>query len=536
MNPNATWDYPTSPIYQWPENQPPFTPNVQVAPEIYPMIPQLAAKIANMAGVLAPTTPVRMFCYNTLSTNNWANEAYASVIKLVADLIITQQEHPDRIISDVLSCYSSALAANNTMLYNSLPPGMKVAIGDNYRTYNDMLKLTASVSQPRSQRVAQHGAQPYQQTRPTLQPRQPQGNRTSQSAINTNTFSGQPAPRVFTAKPAETVKNVITRPIARSPQPIPVKNEVESNTVQGEKEMDRNKHALVYGGVIFPGANIEQKASLERIEEAIAQVKDPTVAEIRNLEPSYDLSVTGAIVDAISEALGGEDGKGKIIPKLMNHINPVMAMVDLSLIAGKMHEQFTFSDLARLIITFIQETAKDDPELRRNHYAWAAQVDRVMTELINSWLRGTFNNKITIDSFLYDAGDLPGVISTKYDQAGVRAFNRFQNSLMSQQSKGDNADLEFLKDSGIKDYTAFIVPYMLFITTETAASLNYDITPKLKRVVRESTSRLYQLLSNLSRIANARHTVRNVLVTVDGHRYEFFESGLGEDAFHIVEI
>lgn len=531
MNPTVAWDYPTSPIYQWAENQPPFTPNVMVAPEIYPMIPSLAAKIANTAGALATTTPVRMFCYNTLSANNWANEAYASVIKLVADLIITQQDHPDRIINDVLCCYSSALAANNTMLYNALPPGMKVAIGDNYRTYNEMLKTTASLSQPRG-----HVAQHYQQARPTLQPRQPQPNRTAQSAVMTNTFSNQPAPRVFSAKPAETSKNIIARPVARSPQPIPVAKEADSNTIQGEKEMDRNKHALVYGGVVFPGANIEQKVSLERIEEAIAQVKDPTVAEIRNLEPSYDLSVTGAIVEAISEALGSEDGKGKIIPKLLNHVNPVMAMVDLSLIAGKMHEQFTFADLSRLIVTFIQETAKEDPELRRMHYAWAAQVDRIMTELINIWLRGTFNNKITIDSFLYDAGDLPGVISTKFDQAGVRAFNRFQSSLMSQQSKGDNADLEFLKDAGIKDYTTFIVPYTLFTTTETAASLNYDISPKLKRVVRESTNRLYQLLSNLSRIANARHTVRNLLVTADGHRYEFFESGLGEDVFHIAEI
>lgn len=523
MNPNVPWDFPTSPIYQWAENQPPFVPAIQVAQEVYPMLPALAAKIANVAGQLAGTTPIRMYCYNTLSAGNWANDAFTQVLKLTADLIVVQRENPDHVINNVLGCFSSALAANNTMLFQSLPPNLKMAVGENYRIYNEMLASTAQ---------AGNG---YRAVLPQQRPMQrpPQGQRTS--AVQTNTFSNLPSPRVHSPR-ADLPKNIITKPVTRAPQPLPAANAVETNIVQGENEMDRNKHALVYGGVVFPSAEIGHKENLTRIEEAISKVKDPTVQEIKDLEYFFDISLTGVIHEAVADVMTQHDGENVIVPKLIGLLQPILSTVDLVHVFSKARECYTLADLAKLIVTYVQETAKDDPELRRRHFAWVSQVDRVMTEAINAWLAGTFFSKVSIDSFLYDACDLASYLSSKYDRAGISAFNRFQSNLMTQQSIAGTPDIDFINESGIKDYECIVIPHCLFTTTETAATLNYDITRKMKRVVRESTSRLYQLLSKLILISRAHHAVRSIIITADGHRYEFFESGLGEDVFHILEI
>lgn len=539
MNPIASWDFPTTPIYQWPENQPPYLPAVQVASDLYPLIPMIAAKIANIAGALAPSTPVRMFCYNTLSASNWVNEAFTAAVKMVADLLSIQRtgqytaQQIDNVVSDYLGCFSSALAVNNTQLYNSLQPNLRMAVGENYRTYNEMVAVCNQVNgtgRGHPARPSLH--QPMQQTM-QQPPRVPQGNRNANNSVQTNTFSNQPAPRVYSPKP-DVTKTILTRPVQRAPQPV-VTKQIETDIVQGEKEMDRSKHALVYSGVVFPTAPSEHKVNLERLEEAIAEIKDPTVAEIRNLEWGFDYSFDGAVYEAMSESMGIYADMNVVVPRLVGMVHPILSTVEIGKVFDKLGDQFTFADMARLLVVYVQETSKEDAALKRAHFAWLAQVDRVMTKLINNWLAGTFYNKTSIDSFLSDAGDLASFISTKYDRAGTAAFNRFQMAML-----GTNmtrvVDLDFIRESGVEHYGTLTVPHCFFTTTETAAALNYDITSKMKRVVRESTSRLYQLLSKLSMISRARHAVRNIIVTADGCRYEFFESGLGEDVFHILEI
>lgn len=542
MNPIASWDFPTSPIYQYPDNQPPYLPAVQVTMDIYPLVPMLAAKIANMAGSLASSSPVRMFCYNTLAANNWTNQAYFDSVKMTADLISIQSGGNvtpaliESIVTGYLTCFSSALAANNTQLYNSLHPSIKAAIGENYATYNDMMTMC---SQYNGGSRGHHAARPQMppQSQALRMNRAPQGNQSSASSIQSNTFNAPPA-RVFSpTKPATQVKPIVARPVQRAPQPVPSKDQVETDVVQGECEMNRSKHALVYSGVVFPSSVPEHKVTLERLEEAVSAIKDPTVAEIRSLEWGVDYSLDGIIYEAIAEMVKSNDEKCTVTPSLKWLVYPIVSSVEIARVFDKVADQHTLDSMARLLITYVQENAKDDPVLKRAHYAWLAQVDRVMTKVINDWLAGTFYGKTSIDSFLSDAGDLASHISTKYDRAGVAALNRFQSCLFG----GDNRmagkfDLEFITDLGVSDYVTLVVPCAIFTINETAAALNYDIGKKMKKVARDSTGRLYQLLSKLAMISRARHATRSIIVTSDGRRYEFYESGLGNDVFHILEI
>jgi hypothetical protein len=83
MLPHRTDAYEHQPI-QYPPGSPPTIPQVQVPPEVYPYLADIAVVIANEAAGRSNQSPLRMFCFNMLAANNWLNPDFADVVSMAA--------------------------------------------------------------------------------------------------------------------------------------------------------------------------------------------------------------------------------------------------------------------------------------------------------------------------------------------------------------------------------------------------------------------------------------------------------------------
>lgn len=83
MLPYRTDAYERQPV-QYPPGAPPTVPAIQVPPEIQAYLPHIASELATEASMTARETPLRMFCFNLLSYNNWVNTEYAELVSDVA--------------------------------------------------------------------------------------------------------------------------------------------------------------------------------------------------------------------------------------------------------------------------------------------------------------------------------------------------------------------------------------------------------------------------------------------------------------------
>ena len=88
------------------------------APEIQHVLPAIVTRIRNKAGLEAPKNPVRMFCYNLMSQNNWQNPYFDEVFQLVTGhLLLLLRDHQtagatalsEQSVDAMLTMYSSSL-------------------------------------------------------------------------------------------------------------------------------------------------------------------------------------------------------------------------------------------------------------------------------------------------------------------------------------------------------------------------------------------------------------------------------------------
>jgi len=73
---------------QYPTNNPPYIPQVELLHEAEHLLTTASAAVANEASYMSGQSGPRVFCYNMLSDMNWANNAFADVVKMVCDTAV----------------------------------------------------------------------------------------------------------------------------------------------------------------------------------------------------------------------------------------------------------------------------------------------------------------------------------------------------------------------------------------------------------------------------------------------------------------
>lgn len=126
-------------------------------PDVQDILPDVAVKIVNQCGLESSRNPVRMFCFNLLSENQWYNEAFFRVFRLaVGHLLLIHRRQPtaslrsllEHTVEDFLTLYSSSLVFEHPELRSALPPTLIEASSQNAGMFHHVVKEIESMTHP----------------------------------------------------------------------------------------------------------------------------------------------------------------------------------------------------------------------------------------------------------------------------------------------------------------------------------------------------------------------------------------------------
>lgn len=572
-----SWDFPETTIYQYNENNPPMIPNIGTPMEFSPYLAGISALIANAAGGQAGASPVRMYCYNTLAHNGWNNQSFATVFKLVVDMLMFKFRQGlfnqidfgviSAVIDEVIPCYASAICYNNPNLFNMLQPNLRDAVANNYRTYNDMVSSANAVSgnpmgnpaiAQRSQfsQGVTHGGmntglrQPPPATHAAFQNtavQRPQHNQFMQGNLKARvtevkrdnfTVSGMRSNQPVTAT-QQPVKVAL-------PQAPAVNQPAVSNILQGEGTMDKEKHRIAYHNVVFPAATHPREQAKDNVLNTINKITAKEPSGLNETDTISELSMETAIQEIHIKHSKDIDLGLDIYLHYVNLVNPIIAPVEITSRFSKLSEQETFADIARYIQSMVSNVAEPGTLAAKKELVWVGQVDRIMTDFLNSWLHYNLGMKSTspIDSFTADSEALPKYILNKYGAQASNSYNRFQHLVVStiasciHQGNGDNDQFTMpdFAESGAVDYNCITLPYAVYYFTELAEMLDYNIGKEVKEINQANTPKLHRLIQLMMDNGRNKKAARFMIVTADDVRYEFYESATTSQQYFIREV
>lgn len=565
------YDAPLHQIMQYPQNQPPCLPQVLVLPQAQQYLVPIASACANTASQAAMTSPIKMFCYNFLSQNNWNNQNFAEFVKLTADnLMLKHHRNPSinpmyeigNAVTEVLDLYASYIASQFPALIQIVGPSYMGPINNNVRLFHELRNLTQNMyaggitQHPQGGMIPsmQSPQQPYYGHRFHSQPAPMNPAAVALSSGNAFGHTTQPmhfdkfSVNIPKGKPiTQTTCEPITKPTQgvqqSAPHHPPVEKVVFNDIVTGEQEMDRQKHSIVYRGMTFA---IEQTPPKQQFEKAVTDMEKAIEAEQQDPELYEGCSYLNRCIDSVIQVMRSRYS-GKVTEKPTIYMNegevvtPIISSIPFTKIFEEMALSKNFITLAVTLRNHLKEMSRRDPQEFRLTRAWVSEVDRYLTRMVNAFLEYSGPRPgVEIESFIEDIEDLGDLLQRKYHGKMTPRYAAFQRNLMGALFLNvgkDALDIPELDegDGSERNYNILTQRIGLYYLTMSSDELTYNITKEPKRVVVNETPMLHRLMSSIfHRKRNAEYT-HHILITLDGKRFGMYESAMADGSFTIVE-
>ena len=557
-------EYPSVPVVQFPSNNPPALPNVQVMQEAQPLLPFIAATIANEAGIYSGNTAARMFCYNMLSSNGWQNQAFSDIVKLAADACILKTRmggsHTAATIAvdavrEVLVLFTSMLVVTYPELAGITPPQQVQAAGANYTVYNDLLNQINSMYQqtvpytpPMARGAVAHPVASGRSTRPA-QGVQPLSHGAASSIYSGNAQRQEPPKRFPSAKALQLAQ--FEEQAKAAEVKVVENNQTTSNIVSGEIEkMDRDQHTAVYFGKTFEIPKTPLRRKLEETVEANEvlgnkeDIESPVVNDVWVSETSFE----NLISTCRARSIAMSDESTKIYINYGLVVNPIVADADFSRLMAEASKLNTFEELAKKLSDYVDSGLNTQllPEERERSISIVSQIDRVLTNVANNFLRNMIApDKLAITSFIEDAGEISGFLNKKFGPKYNKLYMHYYRSIMNHlfayiRSTGNEiSQIYDYSDYGTKvHWDNIAVSYSVTYLSMLSKDIGYSVSDKEVREVRfDETPLLYRLLTSMMKIHDKTLQVSNhILITKDDVRYLIVPFSGSMDNFGIKEI
>jgi len=546
-------------------------------PEGQPMLVLASSIVANEAGFSAGQSPARMYVYNMLSSNAWANTAFAEVVKLACDYSIVKQRMgqahtPSSILietaREALSLYVSKVIMKTPPLQQLMSQDHIAAAANNHRIYYDVISAVSAM---------------YAQSAPYQPPQARFGARVSGTMAQTGSMRGMSNPAAQAAVSNPAAQGVImgrnqvpTQPVQPSNlgsrYPIPgtrsIKIDPSSSTQKIEEKpkaveviqptspissptinkgietMDRDQHAIAYFGKTYEAPVEKLRVNME---EAIAKTeiaieKMPTFEEAFKREETW---VSGSCLDdLIYNVLAKQVMPDNYSVEIYQCTGVVFYPIFSSLPMGvldKLKGSETFANMSRILTDYLDEI--NDVNEKRKALVFVSQIDRILTKVVSIFLKTTLaNSKLEITSFIEDAIDLGKYLSDKFGPKYNVAYNNFQRICARVLFKYPNElqkTTEVINEqwSDITNVGSVASLYTVTMLSMSSAELSYDVSSKQKRVTVQQTPMLYRLLETISAYENkAAAAMHHVLLTSDGVRYCIARVADEDGVFVISEV
>ena len=563
-------EYPETPIYEYPQTNPPFVPNINVLPEGQPLVVLAASMVANDASFNAHNSNVRMFSYNILSDAGWANSAFADLVRSSCDYAVLKfrqgyANSPASALSEAVRemgmLYTSTLVQSFPELSQLISRETAMDASANAQIYYDLMRdldsmyaapVHPSTPMGRGAPPPMAGGRQFSRVSQPPAPRSVQVNRMQArptSAVHTNAATrGQQ----MSNKPAIMRQpSTASRPPAAAPSPV--ENTAEQNVIQeGIDAMDRKVHTAIYRGEEFPlplspiRRGLEEH--IEKLEEQAGgeEIKaSPLINSIWHAEASIEDLINTSRAEYVST-----DNTASIYICYGLVISPVISANEklitdcFTRLARAASFAAVAKDLNDILDTAMKSTSKEEV---RQTLSLVRQIDRRLTTLVNDFLGNMVeSNETRITSFVEDAVDLTRFLNDTFKGNYNAVYNSYQKQILGQlfqhsRYAGDPTDsvasfYEFTQP-GVS-WDNLITAYSVTYVSASSIELGYDVSRAPKKVMAAKTPLLERLLKASDGIGNKVGMAHRIVVTSDNARYMVFRTKAmsGDDYFTIKEV
>lgn len=533
---SVSHQHPHTPPTQYALNAPPYVPNIQLLPEAQQVLVATCAIVANVAAQ-AMTSEARVFCYNVLSANNWANQDFELVVKMTADRATalsrgngsTVMGNLQQAAVEILGLFTSVLVIHNPVLQSNIPPQVYNNCNINAQTFDALRQEHEAMYRQTGYNRPNFPAQgsPYGNRQPTATFNQNQGAAPHPAARGmTNT---RPTQQQQQQQPARQPQKTV------QPQPT-AKENTANNAITGEIEnMDRNAHSIVYFGHEFKQPTPPLRRGFEEAVETHENLvqtmhieETPFVSQAWLAETSLEELINGTRARFMGKSNGG------IQIFLVNGLvpTPVVSPIDMTPLFQRLAKSVNFADMADALMRYVQSV--QDPIEQRHVLTYVSQINKLLTPILNNFLenRIEYDGKLRISDFISDAKDVTSYLNDKFKGQYNKAYTDYQRRVVEHlfahtravPQEGEPDPVTMLTDyseDGVH-WDNITESYTLVYVSATAKELGYNVGESGKRVMNTSSPMLYRLLSTVEkyRATDTFFTTNALVVTSDNVRYQ----------------
>ena len=578
--------------YNYTLNQPPYIPAFprRSNDELQDAWPAVAVAVANILTENAGSSPVWTFAFNIMAADGWRNNDFATLVQLTYDVLVSQWltgEIRDPRDSDIIklteataNATASAMALTEDALMDELSDSHFEAVKENAEYLRRFVRVAEEThdhvprgrdrdrgrgSYSRETRIERgrsrsrdrddrDGRRPYRREREEIHhaaSMAPVGGTRRDAAAatdrsrdrderdNRSPRESHPAAR---GRPVDQGNTINGEP-KRADAPPPKATTKTSPALEGELDVSdpkniRELHRIPY--ISFFYQNEDKR--IKETQDAMPAALDAIDTDPKDIE-TYEGNSLSQVLNLIMAE--HRDTKGlNFHPYAVTIDHELITPADLTPIFKKADQIFKFSELAKTLRTAIATVVPNTPENRKAQLTWVTQFDRVMTDLVNNWLKHSFPISVgqaEIDSFMMDAGDMEQGISTVFGPEANVAYRAFESKVM-RAIQGNWRDWLTAAETATEEVPAptptVPVKYAVTYISENACTLNYGF-PKDKSLVTvapDQTPLLYNALIRLQRLSRTYTAVRNIILLADGTKFEFYASSIGIDQFFLREL
>lgn len=567
------FDQMLTPIYTYPQNNPPIVPSIQVHPEGAQLLVSAASFCANAISEAAATSTTRMFCYNLMSANNWNNSDFFDIVRLVVDytvykkmtgaasnLFVTLQQTA----SEFAQLYASYMASSYQEYFMLLDPQTQSRVMQNNSIFADYQHKADSVYNMQSAAPPMQTQQPMHRmaslqmnaphnyaggrptnTYPAMHPQHYQ-------RVGGGAGAGGVNPAVSGLSPvtghSSTRDNFIVTKFGSAPRKAAPA--VQSNQTNQGGHVNSNLHGIAYRGQthVVTGQPKTNKVvpAQNKLEQGKAAPKIIiSTTELQEVSKITDTTLSGAF-QSIEASVSGKMklGEFKLWPYEVTLLNPIISSVETGNLFDLLRECRTFASVSEVMTAFkakLEELKESDPAEYYYGNIWLNKVDRFIATYINQYFKNTMpSGGFDISGVMEDGGDIQGYVSSTYATKANPSFITYQRLLlgmMFESDSHDNArlpDLEEAADAAV-DYTILTTRAMVTVLTATSVELDYNVDRQPMSITQDTQNGLFDVLFQINKLAKTCQATKNYLLTLDGKKWVFWESATSSNVFTIFE-
>lgn len=343
--------------------------------------------------------------------------------------------------------------------------------------------------------------------------------------------------RFFTRTMGNPQPEPVTQPPVQQPPPQPATQPIQEPVMKQENleiekgsEMERAKHQITFMGDMYSmdslARSTQYQSSVEKMAEEVA-----TDGRDDSFCVQESIVMTSSLEEAIVSGRMEQHKRHKdytdfsTFRQFVSVNPPVFSNQEISSYMKALSKSTSFATMVvkmKSMASSLESKKKDEAAYTVSVISFLKQIDNTMTKLVNNFLSTKLRLKLSIDSFVEDAGELDMYLLKKYGQVVAQGFSKFETETIN--TIFENNDPAIILGQDLPEglhVAALSIHHSITYVFMTDRELGYVISEGTVAIQESVAPTLFKIARSLQRHKKEMDflTLIDVLITADGVRY-----------------